>query len=146
MKTKSFTIIALACLLAVTVSAQTPVGTNEPTYDMTTMVPLAITTPDRVDTPIGTLEFFDGVPIGNTTEMVYDYVDRARAVEVFINLIPAVSVYHLRQGMRDMGLTGSNQIVIAEQLGDSKPLVLTWNNTSLYTLSLIHISVPTRLH
>ena len=66
-------------------------------------------------------------------------MDRARAVEVFINMIPAVSMYHLRQGMRDMGLTESNQIVIAEQLGDSKPLVLTWNNTSLYTWGFLDL-------
>ena len=139
MNTKPFTILILAGLLAVTAGAQTPVGTNEPSYENTTRVPLAITTPDQVDTPIGTLEFFDGVPIGNTTEMVYDYVDRARAVQVFINLIPAVSVYHLRQGMRDIGLTDSNQILIAEQLGDSKPLVLTWNNTSLYTWGFLDL-------
>jgi hypothetical protein len=133
------TIMLSVGLLTSTAWAQTPVGTNEPTYENTTKIPLAITTPDRVDTPIGILEFFDGVPIGNTTEMVYDYVDRARAVEVFINMIPAVSMYHLRQGMRDMGLTGSNQIVIAEQLGDSKPLVLTWNNTSLYTWGFLDL-------
>ncbi len=141
MKTKSFTIIALACLLAVTVSAQTPVGTTEPTFENTTTIPHRITTPDAVDTPIGTLEFFDGVPIGDTTEKVYDYVDRARAVDVFINMMPAVSMYNIRQGQRDIGHTESNQIVIAEQMGDSKPLVLTWNNTSLYTWGFLDLKV-----
>jgi hypothetical protein len=29
--------------------------------------------------------------------------------------------------------------VIAEQLGDSKPLVLTWNNTSLYTWGFLDL-------
>jgi len=136
---KSLTVLFLAGLLAATSWAQTPVGTQEPTFDMTTLIPHGITTADRVDTPIGTLEFFDGIPIGDTTQKVYDYVDRARAVEVFINLIPAVSVYHLRQGMRDIGLTESNQILIAENLGDSKPLVLTWNNTSLYTWGFLDL-------
>ena len=109
------------------------------TYKMSTHIPHQITTPDRVATPIGTLEFFDGVPIGKTTEMLYDYVDRARGVEVFINMTPAVSMYHLRQGMRDMGLTKANQILIAEQMPDSKPLVLTWNNTSLYTWGFLDL-------
>ena len=45
----------------------------------------------------------------------------------------------LRQGMRDIGLTEANQILIAEQLGDSKPLVLTWNNTSLYTWCFLNL-------
>ncbi len=143
MKPRSLTLLLLVVLLAATGCAQSPVGsdkpTNEPTYENTTQIPERITTPDRVDSPAGTLEFFDGVPIGNTKGMVYDYVDRARAVEVFINLIPAVSMYHLRQGMRDIGLTRSNQILIAEQLGDSKPLVLTWNNTSLYTWGFLDL-------
>jgi hypothetical protein len=106
---------------------------------MTTHIPHQITTPDKVDTPIGTLDFFDGVPIGNTTERVYDYVDRARAVEVFINMIPAVSMYHIREGQRDMGAGSCNQILLWEQLGDSKSLVLTYNNTSLYTWGFLDL-------
>jgi len=137
MKTKSLVTLVLAGLM---VSGLAIAGWAQlPTYQMTTFIPHQITTPDRVDTPIGTLEFFDGVPIGDTTEKVFDYVDRARAVEVFINMIPAVSVYHLRQGMRDIGLTEANQILIAEELGDSKPLVLTWNNTSLYTWGFLDL-------
>ncbi len=67
--------VAFAGLLAASVS-----WAQLPSYKMTTRIPYQITTPDKVDTPIGTLEFFDGVPVGKTTEMVYDYVDRARAV------------------------------------------------------------------
>jgi hypothetical protein len=110
-----------------------------PTYKMTTDIPKSITTLDKVETSIGTLEFFDGVPDKKTVQSVYDYMDTARAAEVFVNLVPAVSMYHLRQGLRDMGLTKSNQIVIAEQLGDSKPLILTWNNTSLYTWGFLDL-------
>ena len=106
---------------------------------MTTDIPENVTTPDEVKTSIGTLEFFDGVPDPKTVDTVYAYVDRARAVDVFINMTPAVSMYHLRQGMRDIGLTESNQIVIAEEMGDSKPLVLTWNNTSLYTWGFLDL-------
>ena len=108
-------------------------------YQQTTDIPASITTPDKVKTSIGQLEFFDGVPDKATVDKVYDYVDRARAVEAFINLTPAVSMYHLRQGMRDIGLTESNQILIAEDMPDSKPLVLTWNNTSLYTWGFLNL-------
>lgn len=127
----------LATLLAVGLTSGA--WAQLPAYKMTTSIPHQITTPDKVSTPIGTLEFFDGVPVGNTTQMVYDYVDRARAVQVFINMIPAVSMYHLRQGQRDIGLTQSSQILIAEALGDAKPLVLTWNNTSLYTWGFLDL-------
>jgi len=106
---------------------------------MPTSIPHKFTTPDKVATPIGTLEFFDGVPPKETVEAVYDYVDRARAVEVFINMIPAVSMVTLRQGQRDMGASECNQILIWEDLMDSKSLVLTGNNTSLYTWGFLDL-------
>jgi hypothetical protein len=139
MKPQTLAIIVLAGLLGAAAWAQTAVDVKEPTYENTTRIPHSITTPDRVETPAGTLEFFDGVPIGDTTQKVYDYVDRARAVEVFINMFPAVSMFNIRKGQRNLGHTRSNQIVIAEQMGDSKPLVLTWNNTSLYTWGFLDL-------
>ena len=113
--------------------------TQQPVMTMTTPIPQNRTTPDSVETSIGTLEFFDGVPIGDTKDRLVDFVARGRAVEAFLNMTPAASMYSLRQGHRDLGLTECNQILIAEQLGDSKPLVLTWNNTSLYTWGFLDL-------
>jgi hypothetical protein len=129
----------LAMNLAPGVWAEASEKVAAPVFKMTTEIPNQIMTPDKVDTPIGTLEFFDGVPVGDTTEKVYDYVDRARAVQVFINMLPAVSMYHIREGQRDMGATDCNQILLWEQLGDSKSLVLTYNNTSLYTWGFLDL-------
>ncbi|MEP2119773.1 MAG: DUF1254 domain-containing protein, partial [Bauldia litoralis] len=42
----------------------------------------AISIPDKVETPIGTLEFFDGVPTGDTVQTVYDNLDRMRGLAV----------------------------------------------------------------
>ena len=113
--------------------------TQKPEMKMTTPIPENITTPDKVETSIGTLKFFDGIPIGDTKDVVYDYMDRARAVQVYVSTMPAVSTYSLRQGSLDMGATASNQIVIWEKLGDSKSLVLTYNNTSLYTWGFLDL-------
>ena len=113
--------------------------TQQPVMKNTIPIPENRTTPDKVESPIGTLEFFDGVPVGNTKDTLVDFVQRGRAVEAFINLTPAASMYSLRQGHRDLGLIACNQILIAEQLGDSKPLVLTWNNTSLYTWGFLDL-------
>ena len=135
-KMKKINIIILTALLlaAVTVQAQKPkMITQEPVMKMTTPIPENITTPDLIGSTIGTLEFFDGVPNRKTIDNVYEYVDRARAVQAFINMTPAVSLYNLRKGNRDMGMGKSNQILIWEELGDSKSLALTYNNTSLYT-------------
>ena len=128
----------LSCVLIATtmftVQAQKPkMVTQQPVMKMTTPIPENITTPDKIESPIGTLEFFDGIPNRKTIDKVYEYVDRARAVQAFINMTPAVSLYNLRKGNRDMGMGKSNQILIWEQLGDSKSLALTYNNTSLYT-------------
>ena len=93
--------------------------TQQPVMKTTIPIPENRTTPDKVETSIGSLEFFDGVPVGDTKDTLVDFVQRGRAVEAFINMTPAASMYSLRQGHRDEGLTECNQILIAEQLGDS---------------------------
>lgn len=47
-----------------------------PKMKMTTSIPEEITTPDKVETSIGTLNFFDGVPTEKTVKTVYDNLDR----------------------------------------------------------------------
>ncbi len=42
---------------------KTRTTTQKPVMKMTIPIPENRTTPDKVDTSIGTLEFFDGVPI-----------------------------------------------------------------------------------
>lgn len=106
---------------------------------MTIPIPEKITTPDKVTTPIGTLEFFDGIPVGNTKEKVYGYMDRARAVQIYVDMMPAVSTYSLLQGSRDMGMGKSHQVVLWEQLGDSKSLVLTGNTSTMYAVGFLDL-------
>ena len=48
---------------------------NPPKMKMTTEIPPGITTPDNIKTRIGTLDFFDGVPIGDTPKKVYNFLD-----------------------------------------------------------------------
>lgn len=61
----------LCSLAAITstcaINAQTP-----PKMKMTTDIPAAITTPDKVETRLGTLKFFDGFPDDETVKKVYD--------------------------------------------------------------------------
>ena len=52
----------------------------------------SISTPDQVETSIGILEFFDGIPTQETAERLYDNLDFLRGVETFLNGIPAGSV------------------------------------------------------
>jgi hypothetical protein len=92
----------------------------------------AISIPDKVETAIGTLEFFDGVPKDATVTAVYDNLDRMRAMEVFLSNVGAVSMYSVRTGLANAGAKGANKIALFAQLMDSQTLVVTANTSTLY--------------
>ena len=92
----------------------------------------SISIPNQVETPIGQLDFFDGVPIKATVEMVYDNLDRMRGLQVFLDNVGAVSMYSARTGLADAGSKGANKIALFAQLLDSQTLVVTANTSTLY--------------
>jgi hypothetical protein len=49
-----------------------------------TEIPATIMTPDTGETPIGTLEFFDGLPDEATVQKLYDNSIFMRGVEAFL--------------------------------------------------------------
>ena len=107
---------------------------------MTTPIPASITTPDRVHSSIGALQYFDGVPTPETAETVYDYLDRSRAVEVFLNSIPAMSMSALRAGQAAAGADACNKICIFDTLMDSTSLVLTGNTSTMYAIGFLDLA------
>ncbi|MDH4338451.1 MAG: DUF1254 domain-containing protein [Candidatus Krumholzibacteria bacterium] len=106
---------------------------------MTTDIPESITTPDRVETRIGTLEFFDGIPTKETSNLVYDYLDFSRAMETFLNGIPAASIEALRLGAASLGQKNSNQVLYFDELMDSKALFLTGNTSTVYAIPILDL-------
>jgi hypothetical protein len=127
-------IAGAACLAATGAFAQSP------TMEMTTPLPDSITTPDSVETTIGTLTYSDGVPIGDTVAKVYDYLDRSRAVEVMLNAMPTMSAYALREGQRAAGCADeAHQICIFDTLMDSKSLFLTGNTSTMYAVGFLDL-------
>ena len=93
----------------------------------------SISIPDKVDTSIGKLEFFDGVPANAATvENVYDNLDRMRGTDVFLDNLGAVSMYSVRKGLDGAGAQGANKIAVFEGLMDSQTLVVTANTSTLY--------------
>jgi len=93
-----------------------------------------ISTPDVVETSIGTLEFLDGAPLPATADKVYDYLDTMRGVDAFLKGIPGASVHGLIKGAREMGAAEYNQVLIFDELMDSRSLFLTGNTSTLYVL------------
>lgn len=69
-----------------------------------TKIPASISTPDRIESKIGTLQFKDGYPIGETAAKIRDELDYLHGVEAFMNSIQGVSIYALRKGFADVGI------------------------------------------
>ena len=92
----------------------------------------AASIPDKVETVAGELTFFDGVPTGNTNDLVYDYLDRARALSVYLDNVGAVSIYSVLAAMAEQGADAPNKIAIWEQLMDSRTPVITSNTSTMY--------------
>jgi hypothetical protein len=76
--------------------SEIPRGYNTP-------IPPSIMTPDVVESRIGRLEFADGVPTIETTNLLWDHLDFIRGVEVFLNCIPAASLEAMNVGMQSLG-------------------------------------------
>ena len=109
------------------------------TYAQTTEIPQGILTPDVVETSLGTLHFRDGVPDLKTAELVYENLDRMRAVDVFLKCMPAASIRHLMLGPEAIGTNHLNKVLIFEELMDSRPLYLTGNTSTLYTFPHLYL-------
>jgi hypothetical protein len=52
----------------------------------------SISTPDTVETRLGTLRFDDGAPSPETLQAVYDNLDFTHAFETFVNTLQGVSI------------------------------------------------------
>lgn len=102
-------------------------------------VPPYITTPDRVETRIGTLKFFDGLPDPETVKKVYDNLDFARGVEAFLTGIPAASLYAVCEGLGQAGVKPNGGIGIMEDLMDARSLYLTANSTTIYVMQCLDL-------
>jgi hypothetical protein len=104
-----------------------------------TDIPTKILTPNHVDSRIGDLEFYDGMPTQKTLEKVYDNLDFMRGVDVFLNFVPATSIEGMRLGMLELGLDDYNKIVVMEDLMDAKSLFLTGNASTVYASAIFDL-------
>ena len=95
----------------------------------------SISTPDKLDTHIGRLEFSDGVPTGNTIKALYDNLDRSRGFGVYLDNLGAVAIRAFLSSLAAQGADAPNKIAIFEQLMDSQSMVLTANTSTLYAFS-----------
>jgi hypothetical protein len=112
---------------------------SNPTPKFNTEIPEKIMTPDQVSTRLGTLEFFDGMPTDATASTLLDNLVFLRGVEVFLNTVQVASLESVRVGLRDVGATAANEVVIYDDLMDSNSLFLTGNTDTVYAIAILEL-------
>jgi hypothetical protein len=129
MNTRRFLSMSLA--LAIGAGLTTGVRAEQAAMKMTTPVPEGIATADRLETRIGALNLFDGVPDEETARQVYDNLDFQRGVQAYLSSIQIASMAGMRKGMLGFGPPNTT-VLMFEDLMDSKALWLTPNTVSIY--------------
>jgi hypothetical protein len=109
------------------------------TYKMTTPIVPGVATPAEVETSIGKLKLHDGVPSAETTEAIYDNLDRSRALQAYLLGLPIVNQIAMRNALRKYG-PDNNTDVIWENLVDPKTVELTANDNTVYSFIWIDTS------
>ncbi len=131
--------ILAATMAPAPVGAQTPGGLPAASSKFAPNIPAKITTPDTVETRIGTLRFTDGAPDAATVQLAYDQLDLWRGVEAFLKGMSATSVYAACKGLEEAGAKPNQGIGITEELFDARSLFLTPNTTTVYTMLCVDL-------
>ncbi|MGF6309997.1 hypothetical protein ABIB82_003378 [Bradyrhizobium sp. i1.8.4] len=132
--------LLMGALTLLTAATQIPAyaqSQSAPAYSA--KVPSYIQTPDKVETRLGTLKFFDGLPDQETVQKVYDNIDYARGTEAFMAGMPAASVYAMCEGLDQVGAKRNQGMAITQELMDARSLFLTANSTTVYVFFCIDL-------
>jgi hypothetical protein len=122
----------------ITGSLALPCRGESPRMKMTTDVPPGIAIPDRVETRLGTLNFFDGFPDKATVEKLYDNLDFQRAVQAYLLALAPVNMAGLREGLLEVG-PANVTIPTFEANLNARSIFLTPNATTPYTWVWINL-------
>lgn len=103
------------------------------------MIPESVTTPAKVESRIGTLEFQDGQPNNATVAKLYDQLDFQYATRAFSDTLQGVSIHSLRKGLQSIGVK-DNEVTVFSELMDAKSLFLTANADTIYFMAGLDLS------
>lgn len=99
----------------------------------------AISTPNEVQTSIGTLSFIDGAPLPETADKVYDYLDTMRGVDAFLKGMPAASLHMIIEGAYSLGAEEAHKVIVFDRLMDPNSLFLTGNSSTMYVMPTLDL-------
>ncbi|WP_157008717.1 DUF1254 domain-containing protein [Agromyces laixinhei] len=98
-----------------------------------------LSTPDRLSTPFGDFEFFDGVPEPNSVQTIFDGLDLVRGITAFLNTIPGASLVAMRHGLRIAGVDSPDKIAFTDPKCNSGALWLTPNTETTYGVAFLDL-------
>jgi hypothetical protein len=99
----------------------------------------SISTPDRVESRLGTLEFDDGAPSAETAARLYDHLDFMHGVEAFLGAIPGASLAAMHRGFESAG-ADDGSFLLFSGLMDSASVFLTGNCDTVYFWGFVDLS------
>jgi hypothetical protein len=102
-------------------------------------IPPAITTPDKVETRIGPLDFKDGAPSKETLDSVYNNLDFTHALRAFMDTFQGVSIRAIHKGLLNAGVK-DNEVIVFSELMDAKSLFLTGNADTVYAFGFLDLT------
>jgi hypothetical protein len=132
-------IFKIGLFAALVIAISSAIWADAPKMKMTTEIPPGIATPDKLETRLGTLTSFDGVPDEATTQKVYDNLDFQRATQAYLASLPIASMYAMREGLIRFG-PANTTVLQFQDLMDSKALWLTPNTTSVYMATWLEMT------
>ena len=106
---------------------------------MATDIPASITTPDKVESRIGTLELTDGMPSQETLDKVYDNLDFTHAFNAFVNTMQGVNFHAIHRSLLDAGVK-DNEILLFSELMDAKTVLLVANADTVYAFGILELT------
>ncbi len=92
-----------------------------------------------IELPASSFAFNDGYPSPDAASGLLDTRTLNRALEVYLEQMPAVSVYAIRRGLRDFGATTAQHVVIWESRMDATTLLLTGNTETVYGMNFLDL-------
>ncbi|WP_295487859.1 DUF1254 domain-containing protein [Accumulibacter sp.] len=104
----------------------------DPQLKFSTPMPPGVASPDKLETRLGTLNFFDGFPDKASAEKLFDNLDFQRAVQAYLLALPAVNQAANRAAIASLGPVNKT-VPIWEQLVDPRTVELTANDNTPYT-------------
>lgn len=137
MRAKYLTSLRTAMVILM-IGAAAAQAQTAPKMKMTTDIPPGIASPDKVQTRLGTLNFFDGFPDKETVEKLYDNLDFQRAVQAYLLAMAPVNMAGLREGLLKVG-PANVTVPTFEANMNARSVFLTANATTPYTWIWINL-------